>query len=39
MLANMGEKKIETKKARPVVTAVRPVLPPSAVPQTLLSYH
>jgi hypothetical protein len=29
MLARMGEKNIETKKARPVVIAVMPVLPPS----------
>jgi hypothetical protein len=29
MLAKMGAKKTETKKARPVVTAVIPVFPPS----------
>ena len=33
MLAKMGEKKTETKKARPVVIAVMPVLPPSAIPR------
>jgi hypothetical protein len=32
MLAKMGEKKTEMRKASPVVTAVRPVLPPSAIP-------
>jgi hypothetical protein len=34
MLAKIGAKKIDTKKARPVVIAVMPVLPPSAHPET-----
>lgn len=31
-LANMGAKKMESKKQMPVVIAVRPVLPPSEIP-------
>src|ERR1700759_4455480 len=30
--ANIGEKKIEIRKQTPVVTAVKPVLPPSEIP-------
>ena len=33
--AKMGAKKTETKKARPVVIAVIPVLPPSEIPVAL----
>jgi hypothetical protein len=32
ILAKIGEKKIEKRKQRPVVMAVRPVRPPSAIP-------
>jgi hypothetical protein len=34
MLAKIGAKKTEIKKARPVVIAVMPVLPPSVDPVT-----
>lgn len=33
--AKIGEKKTETKKARPVTMAVIPVLPPSLIPVAL----
>lgn len=33
--AKIGEKKTETKKARPVTIAVMPVLPPSLIPVAL----
>lgn len=35
MEAKMGAKKMEMKKHSPVVMAVRPVLPPSAIPAPL----
>lgn len=35
MLAKIGEKNTETKNARPIVIAVRPVLPPSLIPVAL----
>lgn len=33
--ANIGEKKIETKKQKPAIIAVSPVRPPSAIPEPL----
>lgn len=35
MEAKIGAKKMEMKKHKPVVMAVRPVLPPSAIPAPL----
>lgn len=35
MDANMGAKKIATKKQRPVIQEVRPVIPPSEIPAPL----
>jgi len=37
MLAKMGEKKTEMRKANLVMTAMRPVFPPSATTQRLLA--